>query len=460
MFRRYLPLLSVLILFHACSLLDWENPSRQETAGPGVMTLRYGSCAYRIGGQDGAGNPASTVEMASLGQDGSVGVWTNTGALPSGRSHGAIVAAGNMIYVLGGLGPEGVTKEIFYTEIRADGSLGFGTDRRWEKGLRPLPWPLYSATAVFYDGRIILAGGAFLGDEKSQSILHARIYQDGQVGQWYLSPETFPVGSLSLLATLGNGRLYLAEPEPEIPGLYSMAASWDIDGYGALEDFSIEAGLPGDFFDPLREPPAPVVMPGSGLVPSRSMLLVAKGPGTTVRYRKDGLEVTEQDPEWIPPSTGYKITVAETFEFRAFDSQGRASRQVSAAYVPRTTGFLVWPQCAIPPSSDPSQRTACVMDGSASWFSFQGDVGKTYSLDLFDSASDPQDVSHTAEVKATLFEGDYYSPVVDSQGRPMVDLRSADDPRDFTPGPGKYYLYAVELDGAANKSFSAAFLLR
>jgi hypothetical protein len=100
------------------------------------------------------------------------------------------------------------------------------------------------------------------------------------------------------------------------------------------------------------------------------------------------------------------------------------------------------------------------MDGAASWFSFQGVAGKTYSMRVYDSASVPQDVVHTAEVKVTLFEGDYYTPVVDTQGRPIIDLPSGDFPRDFTSGSGKYYLYAVETNSSENKSFSAAFLER
>ena len=454
----FIPLLAA--LFQACSLFNWISPISQEETGPGVMTLRYGSSSYRIGGEDEEGIPSAVVEMATLGQDGSIGAWIPAGTLPSGRSHGAIVAAGNMIYILGGIGPEGVAEEIFYTEIHSDGSLGFGADKHWEKNIRPLPWPIYSATAIFNDGRIILSGGVSTDGNKSQAILHARIYQDGQVGQWYVSPETYPGRSLGLLAALRENRLYLAEPEHEEPGLYSMAVSWKIGGYGYLEDFRIEANLIANFFDPLREPHAPVVMPGSGLVPPKSTLFVAKGPGTMIRYRKDGLEVTAQDPEWVPSTMGYKIVSAEEFEFRAFDSEGRASRQVSVAYMPRITGFLVWPQCVIPPSDDPSLRTVCVMDGAASWFSFQGERGKAYSLRLYDSASEPQDASHTAKVRVTFFEGDYYSPVIDAQGRPMIDLGGLDTQREFTAGPGKYYLYAVEANGAVDKSFSAAFLKR
>jgi len=413
------------------------------------MTLKHGSFIYRLGGDDEEGTPGKNVEVAPLDEEGNIGSWVSSGSLPEGRSHGAVFAAGNLIYLLGGRGSDGLSKDIFYTEIRPDGSLGFGNSRMWEKNLRPLPAARAFASSLYHDGRILLAGGQGANGQPIDTMVHARLYQDGQIGQWYESPETLPGAAVYPELALQGGRLYTAVDD--------RAASWAVNSSFLLGDRRDESGLEPGFFEPGPGPSTPVLMPGSGLIPPRTSLVVTKGPGTTLHYRRDGGEVTSADPEWTP---GYIITVAEHFDFRIFDAEGNPSPQVSADYSPRSTGFLVFSQATIPVTNDPGASTTCLMDGTLSWFSFRGIQGQPYAFAFDDAASAPGNPANTGTFAVSLFESDFYTPVLDREGEPLIDMPGGCPAREFVAGPGNYYLYALETSQQADKSFSAAFMTR
>lgn len=451
-FRRELLALTLLLSLSlaACDLFTWPPHVREDPLdGPGVMTLSYGDFAYRLGGQDGNGVPGTRVEMATLDGEGNPGVWSSTSDLPEGRAHGAVFAAGNKIYVLGGFGPEGASRDIYYSHIQSDGSIGILAERKWEKNLRPLPEARAAASSLYHDGRILLAGGQEADGQPVDTMIHARLYQDGQIGQWYESPETLTAAAAYPELALRAGRLYAAADD--------RAESWAVGSSFLLGDRRDESGLEPGFFEPGPGPAAPVLMPGSGLVPPRTTLAVTKGPGTTLRFRRDGGEVTSADPEWTP---GYELTVAEHFDFRIFDAEGNPSTQVSADYSPRSTGFLVFSQATIPATDDPWARTTCLMDGTISWFSFRGTQGQPYAFAFDDAASAPGNPANTGTFALSLFESDYYSPVLDREGKSVIDMPGSSPAREFVAGPGVYYLLASETATQPDRSFSAAFMAR
>ena len=153
------------------------------------MLLRHGSWLYRAGGVDEANSTSPSVKYASLGEGGILGAWQRTAPLPKGIRHGAAFAAGNLVYVIGGQSDSGISPDIFYTFINPDGELGYGTDRHWERNARALPEPRTGAAWALHDGWIFLIGGKTSAGT-TDSIIRARIWQDGQIGQWYGSRQT------------------------------------------------------------------------------------------------------------------------------------------------------------------------------------------------------------------------------------------------------------------------------
>ncbi|MDP2815735.1 MAG: hypothetical protein Q8O19_03545 [Rectinemataceae bacterium] len=430
------------------------------------MIVNYGSFSYRIGGYDDSGNLRSNVEMAALQGDGFNGEWTNTGFLPEGKAHGAAFAAGGLIYILGGYGSDGITRDIYYTEIRRDGSLGFGTERRWEKNVRPLPKPIAAPSCIYWDGRILLAGGRGADGKNLNSLIHARLYWDGKIGQWYESLETLSEPTAIPYATMRNSRLYIAKPAKDNPLSFDGAESWAVQSYFRLSDHRLESSLPWDFFSSAKTPLSPTVMSGSGYIPNRSYIVVVSAPGTVVGYRRDGQEVTSASGEflWNPDYPGYlldkDVALDYHFDFRAVDDAGSFSSQVSVNYHIWNVGFFPFPRATLLPVENPDSSTLCTMVGTTSWFTFQGQEGSHYAFVIDDKASSPEKAANTGSVKVSVFETDKYTPVIDTAGNPLLDITSDSPPREFVAGQGAYYFFASEIDEQADKSFATAFVAK
>jgi len=234
-------LLLFLAMFFSCSLFD--RPADTFTqVGKGVMFLRHGSWLYSIGGVDDSGSSSASTSVATIGEDGSITAESATASLPVGIRNGVAFSAGNLVYVIGGKAESGLVSAIYYTLVNSDGTLGFGADRHWETNLRSLPEARAYAAWAFYDGWIFLIGGE-TSSGATESIIRARIYQDGQVGQWYESSQTLPNARWGAASTVMDGRLYIAGGA-DTHSITPEVVSFALGEYGALSDRRIESDTP------------------------------------------------------------------------------------------------------------------------------------------------------------------------------------------------------------------------
>ena len=175
--------------------------------------------------------------------------WSAATPLPEGRAYASAFAVGGILYIAGGETSGGIVDSILYTGIKPDGSLGFGTDDHWETSERPLPEARSRAAGLYYDGRFFLAGGR-TADGATDSIVLARMYQDGQVGQWYESPAALQKALYSPGATVLEGRLYVAGGTSDTSAS-SALVSFAIGDRGLLSDRQTETELPEALYAPL-----------------------------------------------------------------------------------------------------------------------------------------------------------------------------------------------------------------
>jgi len=227
-------------------------PKVSSEEGRGTMLVRNGSWLYRLGGWDDSVLSSATVSKVLVGEEGQAEGWQESASLPGGLRHGTAFSAGNFVYVLGGSDDSGPVDTIYYTYIHPDGSLGFGADNHWEENIRPLPEGRSSAASIVHDGWIFLVGGvtapgaAGVGATSggaTNSIIRARIYQDGQVGQWYTSIETLPEALWGGSAAELGGRLYVAGGA-DAQGVRVGMVSFAFEANGALSDRRVEPDLP------------------------------------------------------------------------------------------------------------------------------------------------------------------------------------------------------------------------
>lgn len=219
-------------------------------AWEGTSLVQYGEFVYRIGGCDSEGKATAEIYRASLST--LEGPWEAVGLLPEPRAHAFAFAAGNMLYVVGGEDNNGPESTVYYTLIDAStGDLGF-SGGNWETSARPLPYPLSRAAGIIFDGRIFLAGGLTttgVTTSALDTIIQARIFQDGQVSHWYRSKQTLRTpASLSGVAVL-NDRLYVAGGRGP-HGDSSLVTSFGIGQYGKLTDRINEPTLPVSLVSP------------------------------------------------------------------------------------------------------------------------------------------------------------------------------------------------------------------
>jgi hypothetical protein len=217
----------------------------------GSSLVQYGDYIYLIGGYTADGLVSADVYRSSIVSP--QGPWVSAGSIPSPRAFSFSFAVGNLIYVAGGEDENGPVDTIYYTYINpTNGNLGF-SGGRWESSSRPLPYPVSRAAGLLHDGRIFLFGGTTLENQAYpllDSIIQARLFQDGQVSHWYLSQETLPTQTVLPGIAAVDNRVYLAGGKNSVKTLDHLT-SFKIGKDGMLSERIIEPPLPGSISSPL-----------------------------------------------------------------------------------------------------------------------------------------------------------------------------------------------------------------
>ncbi|MDP2790124.1 MAG: chitobiase/beta-hexosaminidase C-terminal domain-containing protein [Rectinemataceae bacterium] len=543
----WIPLFLLAMLF-SCNI-GGPDPSTTTTTttvppfvqhqGDGSMLLRHGAWLYRIGGLDESSLISASTRMASVDSSGNMGTWQDTAPLPLGTRHGAALAAGNLVYVFGGRTDGGLVSTIYFTSMNAaDGTLGFGAGRRWESNLRPLPEARAYAACVLHDGWIFLIGGE-IASGATNSIIRARLYQDGQVGQWYKSAQVLPDAFWGAAAAVLGNRLYVAGGA-NLLGVKHDVVSFALGEYGSLSDRRGETSLPkalqeavlvadredlilaGGFEAvegsnavnrygggtwaattstaaaagpssgraggvllylpqssagspvPMRldglalAPAAPVMIPGSGMVPNNSPIRVVAEPGVTVRYRTDGGTPTVADP--VYPGTPIKVSAGTLpsmqISLAAFSADGTSSPIMQRSYRVRATGMFVLIEntLTIHPAgySSLEHRTMQETGSGGSpptpvdllWYRMRIDTAGTYRLNWADA---DENAAYSARLMLSVYEVDLYTEVPDLADISARDRRGGTAaPLHFALNSGDYYVLVSDIDSLTGRDFGLA----
>lgn len=536
--------LILLILFSSCVLPGWpwgktrDYPAEQSD---GAMLLRHGSWLYRAGGVDEANSTSPSVKYALIGETGILGAWQRTAPLPEGIRQGAAFAAGNLAYVLGGQSDSGISPVIFYTFINPDGELGYGADRHWERNARALPEPRTGAAWALHDGWIFLFGGRTSAGT-TDSIIRARIWQDGQIGQWYGSRQTLTGARWGAASAIREGRLYIAGGADDRSRKAEML-SFSLGDYGSLSDRRIEPDLPialqeailltdeddlilaggyGDegwssrifrfhdgawtdtslvadaegssfvkaggnlFYLPLGgkgedagaarldgmslAPDRPIVLPGSGMVPRNSPVLVGGEPGVALRYREDQENPSVSDATW--PSPPIKISASTLPGMRlaiaGFSPDGSASPPVFREYRQRSGSLFVVIEDTLQihdsgsagldyrrmqESGAPGSMPTAT---SSLWLRIRIESTDDYLLSWADADEDSR---FSSRLMLSVYESDLYTEVPDAQEYPSYDRRGGlAEPLRLSLNAGDYFLHIRDIDGREGRDFGISIL--
>lgn len=180
---------------------------RDRELASACVTKNY---VYYIGGIDGPNYPArvTTVYMAPINSNGTLGTWTTGPSLPAARAQGLVLLAQNRLYyICGSISNSEASNTVYSVPINADGTLG--------------AWVTHSNFPLFYRS----PKGCVIGDKlyvfAGTNVYRATVTVDGIIDSWTLFttapsiPETHPFIINRHIYLIDAYSVYRAELRPD-----------------------------------------------------------------------------------------------------------------------------------------------------------------------------------------------------------------------------------------------------
>lgn len=189
---------------------SWTATTSLPSGRANFAMVASGNTIYFIGGNDTSGTMYNTVLRATAQSDGSLSAMSTDTPLPATRSptnDGAFVYRG-YLYVLGGLTSSGVTQDVLYAPLNANGTVG-----KWATTTQfTAPTRAWHSTGV-YNGYMYVVGGDS-GWQPSGAILYndiqySKISDAGATTAFATSGNTFPATRRGAQTVVYNGYLYV-----------------------------------------------------------------------------------------------------------------------------------------------------------------------------------------------------------------------------------------------------------
>lgn len=225
---------------------SWTQTQPLPVANRWHASVAYNGYVYVIGGVDVGPTTSAVVRMASLNANGTVGAWTTTTALPSARfGHSAVVHNG-YIFVIGGQdAASAYLADAIVARINADGTLGSWTPTT------AIPSGRYSHGAAAFNGFMYVVGGSVSftpGAQQLTEVYVSAIASNGTLGAW-TTTTPLPSGRAKHGVVAVGGHLYsfggfngsaYALPESVVA---PIAANGTIGAWSSTEAIPISPGI-------------------------------------------------------------------------------------------------------------------------------------------------------------------------------------------------------------------------
>ncbi len=180
----------------------WSSTTDMPVMRQQLTALIYNGWIYAVGGDDGVTvSGTSNVYRAPVNSDGSIGAWVlNAGAFPACRHRHSSAIVKGYLFVIGGNCAGSAQAGVYRAPINGDGSIGtFTTTTSLPSGRRR------HSTWVVND-YIFVAGGSNPGFD---TVYSAHIEDNGNVLSWATSPNLLPAKRYSHSSVLYNNYAYI-----------------------------------------------------------------------------------------------------------------------------------------------------------------------------------------------------------------------------------------------------------
>jgi Concanavalin A-like lectin/glucanases superfamily/Bacterial Ig domain len=167
-------------------------------------TVAYNGYLYIVGGNTGP-SCTTTVRMAPINGNGTIGSWSTTSSLPAARCGNveAVTVANGFMYAAGGFDNGNVTSAVYYAQINANGTLG-----AWQTNANSLTIAREYNGLETINGYLYAIGGqAATAGSGSASVQVGALNANGSVGP-FTSTTSLPGPRGELATEAIAGRLY------------------------------------------------------------------------------------------------------------------------------------------------------------------------------------------------------------------------------------------------------------
>ncbi len=185
--------------------LTWTNTQALPLAVLAAGSVQHNGYLYNLGGVDAAENVTTTVVFAKINENGTVGSWQSTTALPSGKAKLGAVVYNNYLYSLGGITSfSGAgTSSVHYAAINTStGALGAWTVTTAFPGTKAV-----NKSALAHNGYMYQIAaqnnGEFPTALNTTTVLYSQINSNGTLGSW-ATTTPFPVAGVNYPQLNGN----------------------------------------------------------------------------------------------------------------------------------------------------------------------------------------------------------------------------------------------------------------
>jgi len=448
-----------------------------------------GNLVYVIGGRSDSGiSPA--IFYTFINPDGELGYgadrhWErNARALPEPRTGAAWALHDGWIFLAGGRTSAGTTNYIIRARSWQDGEIG-----QWYGSRQTLTGERWGAAAAVMDGRLYIAGGADNRGRKAE-MLSFSLGDYGSLSDRRIEPDLpFALQEAILLADKDD--LVLAGgygDEGWSSGIFRFHdGAWtdtslvaDAEGSSFVKAggnlFYLPLGGKGEDAGAARldgmslAPDRPIVLPGSGMVPRSSPVLIGGEPGVTLRYLEGHENPSASDAVWPnpPPRISSSALPSMRLAIAGFFPDGSASPTVFREYRQRSGSLFVviadTLQIHDSGSADLDYRRMQESGASGSmptatsslWLRIRIESTDDYLLSWADADEDSR---FSSRLMVSVYESDLYTEVPDAQENPSYDRRGGlAEPLRLALNAGDYFLHIRDIDGREGRDFGISLM--
>jgi N-acetylneuraminic acid mutarotase len=207
---------------------NWIATESFTTARMGHATVAANGYLYIIGGRDGSAS-FSDVQVAPIKADGTLGKWTATTSIGSGRADLTAAVHGDSLYVIGGQESSTVVGEVISAPLSPDGTVG-----QWTTTNAVLE--RYGHASSVHNGYLYVSGGKDSGCQYDPclDVLVAPLLAGGGIGS-FVNLGSF-VNRRSFHASVVSGDF-----------LYVVAGNNSSGQLATVERARLGPGIPGEF---------------------------------------------------------------------------------------------------------------------------------------------------------------------------------------------------------------------